>query len=111
MEYSIKCVDPKILVNRTVNLKGLKLRLKSIKSEKVELDLNDYDSVYIIGAGKATARMTESLCEILKGRISYGAINVPYNTKTQIDRILITEANHPLPDESGVNGTKKILVF
>ena len=109
LEYSIKCVDPKILVNRTVNLKGLKLRLKGIKSEKVELDLNDYDSVYIIGAGKATARMTESLCEILKGRISYGAINVPYNTKTQIDRILITEANHPLPDESGVNGTKKIL--
>jgi glycerate-2-kinase len=109
LEYSVKYVDPKILVNRTVKLKGSKLRLKDIKSEKVELDLSDFDSVYIVGAGKATAGMTDALCEILKRRISYGAINVPYHTNRQIDRISITEANHPLPDESGVNGTKKIL--
>lgn len=109
LEYSIKNVDPKILVNRTVKLKGSKLRLKDIKSQRLELNLNDFDSVYIVGAGKATARMTYAVCGILKGRISYGAINVPYHTNGQIDRILITEANHPLPDESGVNGTKKIL--
>lgn len=109
LEYSIKYVDPKILVNRTVKLKRSKLRLKDIKSEKVELDLNDFGSVYVVGAGKATASMTEALYGILKGRISYGAINVPYQTNKQIDRISITEANHPLPDESGVNGTKKIL--
>jgi glycerate 2-kinase len=109
LEYSIKYVDPKILVNRAVKLKGSKLRLKDIKSEKVELDLNDFDSVYVVGAGKATARMTEALYGILKGKISHGAINVPYHTNRQIDRISITEANHPLPDESGVNGTKKIL--
>jgi glycerate 2-kinase len=109
LEYSIKYVDPKILVNRTVKLKGSKLRLKDIKSEKVELDLNDFGSVYVVGAGKATASMTEALYGILKGRISSGAINVPYQTNKQIDRISITEANHPLPDESGVNGTRKIL--
>jgi glycerate 2-kinase len=109
LEYSIKYVDPKILVNRTVKLKGSKLRLKDIKSEKVELDLNDFNSVYVVGAGKATASMTEALYGILKGRISHGAINVPYHTNKQIDRISITEANHPLADESGVNGTKKIL--
>ena len=78
LEYSIKYVDPKILVNRTVKLKRSKLRLKDIKSEKVELDLNDFGSVYVVGAGKATASMTEALYGILKGRISYGAINVPY---------------------------------
>jgi glycerate 2-kinase len=109
LEYSIKNVDPKILVNKTVKLKGSNLRLNDIQGKTVELNLDDFNSVYIVGAGKATARMTAALCNILNGRISYGAINVPYHTKGQIDRISITEANHPLPDESGVNGTKKIV--
>ncbi len=109
LEYSIKNVDPKILVNKTVKLKGSNLSLNDIQGKTVELNLDDFNSVYIVGAGKATARMTAALCNILKGRISYGAINVPYHTKGQIDRISITEANHPLPDESGVNGTKKIV--
>lgn len=109
LEYSIKYADPKILVNRTVKLKDSKLVLKDTQSKTVKLDINDFNSIYVVGAGKATARMTLTLCEILKGRISDGAINVPYDTNVQIDRISITEANHPLPDESGVNGTKKIV--
>jgi glycerate-2-kinase len=74
------------------------------------MNLNNFDSIYIVGAGKATSKMAETLCKIFDGRISGGAINVPYISNTQINnKVCVTEANHPIPDEAGVNGTKKII--
>ena len=38
-----------------------------------------------------------------------GAITVPHGTKAKIKGVLVTEASHPIPDDAGVEGTKKIL--
>lgn len=110
IEYSMKYVDPHFIIKRTSRLKGSTLLLRNIiYNNTLKLDLNDFNSIYLVGAGKATAGMAEALYSILKGRISAGAINVPYHTDVQIDKISVTEANHPAPDEAGVNGTKKII--
>jgi glycerate-2-kinase len=72
--------------------------------------LNDFDSIYIVGAGKAASKMAETLCNIFDRRISGGAINVPYMSNRQVSaKLCVTEANHPIPDEAGLNGTKKII--
>jgi glycerate 2-kinase len=106
----MKYVDPHFIIKRTSRLKGSTLLLRDIVYNNIlELDLNDFNSIYLVGAGKATAGMAEALYSILNGRISAGAINVPYHTDVQIDKILVTEANHPAPDEAGVSGTKKII--
>ena len=109
IEYSMKYVDPRVIINRTSKLKGPNLLLNDIYGQIVELDLNNFKSIYLVGAGKATAGMAEALYKLLNGRISAGAINVPYNTPARMERVSITEANHPIPDEAGLMGTKKIL--
>jgi glycerate-2-kinase len=111
LESAMKFIDPEKLVNRSFKLEGSKLSIIDTqnKTAAASLDLQEYDSIYLVGAGKGTARMAVAVCNILKGRISGGAINVPYNTNVQIHGISITEAGHPIPDKSGINGTKKIV--
>ena len=54
--------------------------------------------------------MTEGVCDQLKDRLTKGVINVPYDTKTQMDdRISINRAGHPIPNIDGLNGTLKIV--
>lgn len=111
IEFSLRRSDPRILVNSAVKLRDSLLLLKDIDNKTIKLDLGSYESIYVVGAGKGTAKMAEGLCRILRTRVSGGAINVPHCTsdiKTRaqiIDRnIIVTEAGHPLPDKAGIRG-------
>jgi glycerate 2-kinase len=54
--------------------------------------------------------MAYALCSILDNRVTAGAITVPYGTHdTNIKRVLVTQASHPVPDKSGIKGTRSIL--
>jgi hypothetical protein len=67
IEYSIKYVDPRFIIKRTLKPKGSSLLLRDIIYDKtLELDLNDFNCVYLVGAGKATAGMAEAPYRILK---------------------------------------------
>jgi glycerate 2-kinase len=108
--------DPKKLVENSVKLRNSKLLLTDIGNNVTKLNLDDYESIYVVGAGKAAAKMLDAVSRILKKRLSGGAITVPRDkVKTKIDSIIktrhvkITEAGHPLPDEAGVQGTIKIV--
>jgi glycerate 2-kinase len=112
LEHSLRYMDPKRLIDKTIKVKGSALVVRSsLQPLTLRLDLRNFDSIYVVGAGKATSKMAESLCNILGWRVSGGAINIPYNSNTQINnnKLCITEASHPIPDESGVDGTKKII--
>jgi glycerate-2-kinase len=106
----MKYVDPRFIIKKILKPKGSSLLLRDIIYDKtLELDLNDFNCVYLVGAGKATGGMAEALYRILNGRVAAGAINVPYQTIVHIDKVSVTQANHPSPDEAGVVGTKKII--
>jgi glycerate 2-kinase len=109
LESAVMSVQPEILIRRAVKLKDSKLLISDIRGNKAELDVDNFNSIFIVGAGKGTAKMAKALSHILKGKITHGAINVPYGNKTHLDSISITEANHPIPDEAGVEGTNKII--
>ena len=112
LERSLRYMDPKRLIDKTIKIKGSALVVRSsLQPLTLRLNLNDFDSIYLVGAGKATSKMAEALCNILGWRVSGGAINVPYMSNTQINKnkVYVTEASHPIPDESGVDGTKKII--
>ena len=104
-------MDPKRLVNYTIKKKGSTLLVRAPFEDKIlRMKLNNFDSIYIVGAGKAASKMAESLCKIFDRAISGGAINVPYMSNIQVNnKICVTEANHPIPDKAGVEGTKKIV--
>jgi glycerate 2-kinase len=47
--------------------------------------------------------------EILGSRITCGFVNVPYGTQRETRIIELHEASHPIPDEAGVEGTRRMM--
>lgn len=116
LEFCITNSDPKKLVENAIKLRNSKLLLTDVSNNVTKLNLDDYESIYVVGAGKAAAKMLDAVSKILKKRFSGGAITIPRNKiKTNFDNLIntryvkITEAGHPLPDEAGVRGTIKII--
>ena len=109
VKYALRSVDPNSLVRRRVKLKNEQLLLYDIRQHKILIELKLIDSIYLIGAGKGTARMANAVNEILGERISGGAITIPYGTASHIDGISITHSSHPVADPAGVRGTKKMI--
>jgi glycerate 2-kinase len=116
LEFSVTNSDPKKLVENAIKLRNSKLLLTDIGNNVTKLNLDDFESIYVVGAGKAAGKMLEAVSKILKKRFSGGAITVPrnnikndYDNLTKTRHVKITEAGHPLPDEEGVKGTIKII--
>ncbi|MDH4270493.1 MAG: DUF4147 domain-containing protein, partial [Candidatus Aminicenantes bacterium] len=72
-QAGLKAVDAANAVRKYVRLHGDVLTV----GEK-SYDLGQYDGVYVIGAGKASADMAWPLEEILEDRLRAGVINVKY---------------------------------
>ena len=62
----------------------------------------------VLGAGKAGARMAETIEAQWKGPIS-GLVIVPYGYRSSCKDIEIVEASHPIPDTNGQNATEQII--
>jgi glycerate 2-kinase len=70
--------------------------------------LGDPRRVFVIGAGKASGVMAQALEGILGERIHTGWINTKYGHGVTLDRIVCHECGHPVPDDAGVAGARKI---
>ena len=71
-----------------------------------ELPRGRFENIFVIGAGKASARMALAMEHLLGRRITCGLINAPNPMKLR--RIEVHEAGHPIPDRRGVAGAKRI---
>ncbi|MDP2907251.1 MAG: glycerate kinase [Nanoarchaeota archaeon] len=72
-----------------------------------EFNLKDYDNIFVIGGGKASYKMAETINKILKNKIRKGFVNSIVNKK--VGNITISKAGHPCPDENGMKGVQKLL--
>ncbi len=106
---SLKRVDPYEAVRRFVRLDGKKLLLHQEGEPEDVLDLQAYDRIFVVGGGKATAPMARAVEDILGERIRKGIINVKYGFAEELLHTEIIEAGHPLPDQKGVEGARKIV--
>lgn len=110
---SVKCalrsVDPANLIKNSLKLRDGQLLLYDNRKHRTIVDLKLFESIYLIGAGKGTAKMASAVSEILSNRISGGAITIPYGTSCHINGISVTHSSHPTPDAAGVKGTKKMI--
>ncbi len=64
--------------------------------------------IYVVGAGKAGASMARAAERALGRRITAGLVNVKYGHGATLRRIELNECGHPLPDERGVAGARRI---
>ena len=106
---SILSVSPYEAVMRSVNLDKNLLVIGHGDQQRVEINLDNYQQIFLVGGGKATAPMAHAMEKILGERISGGHINVKYGFTQALTRTTIVEADHPLPDQNGIDGTGAIL--
>ena len=110
-QASLKPVNPYEAVRRFVQIDGNRLLLGQKNQSQTELDLREYEHIFLVGGGKATAPMAKAMEDIFGDRIAAGVINVKYGFTETLSFTEIIEADHPLPDKNGVEGTKKILAI
>ncbi|MBX7152446.1 DUF4147 domain-containing protein [bacterium] len=72
-------------------------------------DLDSFERIIVIGAGKASAAMAEAVEQLLGDRISGGVVVTKYGHARPLNKIGIIEAGHPLPDMNGVRAGKAII--
>jgi hydroxypyruvate reductase len=72
-------------------------------------NLKNYDGIYVVGAGKASAAMARPLEKLLGDRLRSGIINVKSGYVRPLRRIAVNEAGHPVPDQAGQRGTRQMI--
>ncbi len=106
---AIAAVNPVTAVETHIKRKKDILQLFSGEHIFKEYNLDQYDRIVVVGAGKATAAMARAMEGFLGDRIDTGLICVKYGYTDTLTKIKIIEAAHPVPDGSGVAGAKKIV--
>jgi glycerate-2-kinase len=110
IEVGLRSVNPVCLMKKSVKLSSNNLSIRNYNGEKLVLDFGSFKSIYLIGAGKASASMADAFIKILDStKIKEGCITVPYGIELENKLCSVTYASHPIPDSNGVFGTKKIL--
>jgi hydroxypyruvate reductase len=100
----VKAVDPAAALKKHVQRHG---HILTVGSRSYQL--KDYDGIYVIGFGKASAAMAAPVEELLGTRLRSGIINVKYGHAVPLRRLLVNEAGHPVPDRAGLRGTRRIM--
>jgi hydroxypyruvate reductase len=67
-----------------------------------------YRRIFVVGAGKAGHTMAQAAERALGSRIEAGLINTKYGHLARLRRIELNECGHPVPDERGVEGARRI---
>ena len=103
---ALRAVDPAEAVRRQLRLAGDTLYVGA-----ETYDLRRYREVYVVGGGKASVAMAQAVEEVLGDRITAGLVNTKYGYTAPLRRIAVNEAGHPLPDENGMEGGRRMLAL
>ncbi len=94
-------VDPVAMVEECVSLDGDML-VVTAGDRRRSVDLSAFREIWVVGAGKASARMALGLERVLGERIARGLVAVKYGHTEELNRVELVEAGHPIPDEQSV---------
>ena len=101
---ALAAVDPYHAV-----LNAVRLERNTLLIADAAYALHAYKRIVVVGAGKATARMAMAIEALLGDHISAGLIIVKAGHQAPLNIIRQVEAAHPVPDQSGLQGTQEIL--
>jgi glycerate 2-kinase len=105
-EAGLKAADPMVLIPRHLRVNG-----QILYAGQAVYDLTTYKNLYVIGAGKATAKMALAVEELLGERITGGAVIVKRGHTVPLRKLEIMEAGHPIPNQAGVDATETIVAL
>ena len=106
MAAALSAVDPVAAVRQSLRVDGNVLTV-----DEHTYDLASFDRIFVIGAGKAGAAMTQAAEALLGDRISDGLVVVKTDHGGPTQRVEIVEATHPVPNETGVDAGERMLAM
>jgi len=78
------------------------------EGQNLKLDLENYKKIYILGVGKASARMSRAMENILGEWLTGGIVSTKYGHSEPLQKIKLIESGHPLPDENSLRSGAEI---
>jgi len=103
-EAALNAVKPEKLIKSKIFF-----QTPILKIENLTFDLRSFKNIYVVGGGKASGEMAVALEHILGKWIKKGIVNVPRGNGPRTNNIILNQASHPLPDQSGLEGTRQML--
>jgi glycerate 2-kinase len=100
----IKGVLPGKLIGNLLSIRG-----QNLKIGYHTFNLEKTGNIYVIGAGKASAAMAHYVEKYIGNRITKGHIVTKYDYYCSLDKIQVSEAGHPVPDENSYKATEEIV--
>ena len=75
----------------------------------IEVDLDAFARVYLLGFGKAAGSMASTLEDILGGYLTGGLVVVKYGYEVPCQRVRTLSAGHPYPDKNSLAASGELL--
>jgi len=111
-EHGLTAVNPYLAVNRHIAMADGKITVRTDSGE-LAFPLEDTGKIYVVGGGKAAVQMAVAMEELLGNRIEAGFVNAPDKLlqldPPKLNRIKAIGASHPIPNQAGVDGVKKMI--
>jgi glycerate 2-kinase len=101
-EYALGSIEASALLNSKISIID-----QFLKVDGESYDLSKFRNIFVIGGGKAGASMAIALEELMSKWITSGIVNVPKGNMLKTKKIILNQASHPLPNQAGVEGSKK----
>lgn len=117
LEAGLTASDPYYNTLKLIRLKGKKLVIGAPEFEAADdpnsgyenYEIDDFEHIYVIGAGKGVQRIAKALEDVLGDHLTGGHVIAKYGDPVILNKISVTEGSHPTPDQNCVEGCKKII--
>jgi glycerate-2-kinase len=106
IEYALEHADPYKAVQSLVRFDGSQLTVGNL-----QLNLEDHQRIFLLGAGKATYPIARALEEIFGDRITDGVVICKHGQVGRLSRSRLFLASHPVPDMDGFEAAREALAL
>ncbi len=116
LDAGLDAIDPYLRVKEFLSLTGDVLHINNVGFEMkgdphsgaMDISLNDYDRIFVIGAAKGVQQAGKAFEEVLGDKLTGGHLIAKHGENIICEKIGVTLAGHPVPDEDCVKGCKEI---
>lgn len=99
-------VDPYAMLKEALRVEGNKLEIQ-FETDTIKIDLQN-KKIFVLGTGKAAARMARAMEDILGERLNGGIISTKYGHTEPLKKVNVIEAGHPVPDENSLRAGEEM---
>jgi glycerate 2-kinase len=105
---ALSAVDPALRLREALRADGNTLVVRTSEAAVETYHLERFRDIYVIGTGKASASMAQTVEQLLPDKIATGIVTTKYGHGLPLKTIEVIEAGHPVPDANGLHGAERI---